>query len=139
MAMTSSIRAEWDIHQSRFARTWRLSMMARKKIQYVEVDPHHSLQRRLPRAAKDPSILAIMEKDRHLLEAALVTDRRVVSLDEKVREHFRAHQPALREVREICWVNPEFAEQELLAWLERGAPADRSLMLGHLPTESEQH
>jgi hypothetical protein len=113
-------------------------MMARKKIQYVDIDPHRSLKSRLPRAAKDPSILAIMEKDRHLIEAALIIDRRVVSLDEKVREHFRAQQPTLREVREICWVNPEFAEQELLAWLERGAPADRSLMLGHLPTEPQE-
>ena len=35
MVLTAPIREEWNKHQSRFARTWRVSMMARKKIEVV--------------------------------------------------------------------------------------------------------
>ena len=44
MVLTEPIQEEWTRHESRFARTWRKSMMARKKIEIVEVTADHSLR-----------------------------------------------------------------------------------------------
>jgi len=43
MALTAPIQEEWNRHQSRFARDWRTSMVARKKIEVVKVPPQLSL------------------------------------------------------------------------------------------------
>jgi hypothetical protein len=84
MALTPPIQDEWNKHQSRFARTWRTSMMARKKIDIVQAAPEHSLEKRITPAERDKSIAAILEKDHRLIEAALATERRVASLDDQV-------------------------------------------------------
>jgi hypothetical protein len=132
IAMTTSIREEWSKHQTRFARRWQKSMMARKKVEFVEVAAHLSLEKRIQRAETDESLAAVMEKDRRLIEAALVTENRVASLDDRVREHFRDHHLKLPEVRAICWVNPDRPEEQAITWLASGAPAERSRMLGYL-------
>ena len=49
MAMTDPLREEWNKHQSRFARTWRVSMMARRKVVFLTIPAHHSLKERIKR------------------------------------------------------------------------------------------
>jgi hypothetical protein len=131
--MTAPIRDEWNVHQSRFARAWRLSMVARKKLKFLEGDARRSLEKRFPRAVSDPFILAIMEKDRRLVEAALLSDRRVASLDRSVQTHFHNYRVNRPELRSICWVNPGTSDNDACEWLRSGAPADRIRMLGYLP------
>ena len=138
MALTVPIQEEWNRHQSRFARQWRKLMMARKKIELVEVPPERSLERRIIRTIRDAPIAAIIEKDRRLIEAALVTDKRVASLDDQVRGHFKAHRDTLPEARSICWVNPNTPDEEIVAWLRSGAPSDPFRALGHTPREAER-
>jgi hypothetical protein len=133
MAMTGPIQEEWNKHQSRFARGWRTSMVARKKIEFVEVAPHLTLEKRIERAVIDSHLTAIIDKDRRLIEAALVTEERVISLDDHVRRHLQDHVARLPEVRSICWVNPCTTDEKAVAWLEEGAPAERSRALGHTP------
>ena len=102
IALTDSLREEWNKHRSRFARTWRVSMMARRKVELVEVAAHLSLKKRIMRAQLDKPIEAIIEKDRHLIEAALATDKRVASLDDQVREHLQDHSSKLAEVHRFA-------------------------------------
>ena len=132
MAMTEAIQAEWNKHQSRFARGWRTSMVARKRIEFVEVAPHLTLDKRVARAVTDTFLAAIIDKDRRLIEAALVTEQRVISLDDHVRRLLQDHIAQLPEVRSICWVNPCTPEEKAIAWLESGAPAERTRLLGHV-------
>ena len=132
MAMTEDIQAEWNKHQSRFARRWRSSMVARKRVDFVEVPPHLTLQKRVAQATADAFLAAIIDKDRRLIEAALVTEKRVTSLDDHVREHLQKHINRLPEVRLICWVNPCAPEEKALHWLQAGAPAERTRLLGSL-------
>jgi hypothetical protein len=131
MAMTDPIQEEWKKHQSRFARRWQVSMMARRKVVFVEIASHLSLENRISRVESNEVIAAVMEKDRRLVEAALVTEERVISLDDRMRQHLQDHVARLSEVRSICWVNPCTPEEKAIAWLEAGAPAERSRMLGH--------
>jgi hypothetical protein len=133
MAMTEPIQEEWNKHQSRFARGWRTSMVARKRIEFVEVAPHLTLEKRVARVVADEFLAVIIDKDRRLIEAALVTEKRVTSLDDHVRKHLQDHLPRLPEVRSICWVNPCTSEEGAVAWLEAGAPAERTRRLGYAP------
>jgi hypothetical protein len=133
VVLTPPIRDEWNKHQSGFARAWRVSMMARKKVEIIDVAAQHSLKRRLQRARLGDRVFAIIEKDRHLIEAALATDERVASLDDQVRNHLRNHAAKLPEAQSICWVNPNSSDEAAIHWLESGAPADKSRMLGHAP------
>jgi hypothetical protein len=138
MAMTAPIQEEWNTHQSRFARQWRKSMMARKKVETVEVPSHLSLEKRFKLAVADKHVVAIIEKDRHLIEAALATDQRVASLDDEVRKHLQDRRPKLPEVATICWVNPSNRDERVVDWLESGAPADRFRTLGHVPPRPKE-
>ena len=105
-------------------------MMARRKVEIIDVAAHHSLEKRLQRARLDDPVAAIIEKDRHLIEAALATDKRVASLDDRVRNHLRNQAAKLPEVQSICWVNPNSNDEAAIAWLESGAPPERPRMLG---------
>jgi hypothetical protein len=133
MAMTPDIQEEWNRHQSRFARRWRTLMMARKKIESVDIGPHFSLKKRIEREIGKKYLVEV-EKDRRLIEAAIATEQRVVSLDDLVREILRDHSAKLSEVQSICWVNPCTPDEQAVAWLESGAPAERTRMLGHIQT-----
>ncbi len=137
MALTAPIQEEWNHHQTRYARRWRTWMFARRKIEIVEVPPDLALERRIARTVRDPTVAAIIEKDRLLIEAALVTEKRVVSLDDKVRKHIQAHRDKLPEVCSVCWVNPNTPDQGTITWLKSGAPAERFRKLGHTPDESD--
>jgi hypothetical protein len=132
MALTKPVQEEWNRHQSGFARRWRVSMMARKKIEGVEIPPHRSLKNRIAGVATSAAIAANLEKDRPLIEAALATDQRIASLDDRVRNHLKKHARNLSELASICWVNPDKIDEGVVAWLERGAPADRTRTLGYV-------
>jgi hypothetical protein len=105
-------------------------MVARKRIEFVEVPAYLTLEKRVARAAADEFLVAIIDKDRRLIEAALVTEKRATSLDDHVRRHLQDHLSPLPEIRSICWVNPCTPEEKAVAWLEAGAPAERTRPLG---------
>jgi hypothetical protein len=133
MAMTTPIQEEWNKHQSGFARRWRASMMARKKLEIVKVSSHLSLRVHIELVVAAKRIIAIIENDRHLIEAALATDQRVASLDDEVRTSLQVYHAALPGVALICWVNPREPDEKVIAWLESGAPADQFRTLGYVP------
>ena len=66
-----------------------------------------------------------LEKDLHLVEAALATDKAVVSLDE------RAHADLLLEATaEITWVNCDVEGGHAIYWLRKGARPLKKWQLG---------
>jgi len=138
IVMTAPIQQEWDKHQSRFARTWRLSMLAKKKLKILESHAQRSLEQRFSRVVIDPFVHAIMEKDRCLVEAALLSEKRIASLDDSVRTHFRNYRDSLPELRSICWVNPGAIDEDPCDWLRAGAPIERSRTLGYLAHRLEE-
>lgn len=103
--------------------------MARKKLIVLPEDQLSGLEERFSRSTADSSLLAIMIKDRHLLEAALSADERVLSNDDRVRHQLRDHIESLPELQTIHWVNPCSQEESAVEWLEQGAPDDRARQL----------
>jgi hypothetical protein len=76
MAWNPSIKNEWDRHQSRFATAWFVTMLSLRKVQEVKDEPIEELREAIGEHSNDENVVAIMNKDAHLLEAALASDLR---------------------------------------------------------------
>ena len=112
-------------HQSRFALEWRVSMDARRKIDRINPPENEELQDKITNIASDEDEIETMQKDFHLLQAALATDQTVISLDETVRGLFKRASQQVGEIRNIIWVNPDrTAEEDPIPWLRNGAPPE---------------
>jgi hypothetical protein len=136
VVMTPEISEEWRQHQSSFARGWRVSMEARKKVTRPDPVPsYHQLYARAESTVLSFKDREAMYKDFCLLEAALHTDRIVVSLDDTVRHLFAGASRAVAELRQIAWVNPDKEAESVLTWLEEGAGFEEKHCLG-FETES---
>ena len=125
VVMTPEISNEWKRHRSGFARRWRVSMDARKKVYRVNAPVDEELRDKIEKTATNDKEDEDMQKDFHLLEAARETDQTIISLDEIVRGLFARATQHVGEIRDIVWVNPDQTEEEEpLVWLQNGAPPD---------------
>ena len=125
MVLTPALAEEWRRHQSKYAREWRKSMYARRKIRQLEAAENGNLRARILDPGAGLQALAIRRKDVRLIEAAILTGHIVVSLDEEAREAFQ-----FRELNIITWVNPVRERERMNSWLEDGAPPVEEWKLG---------
>ena len=132
MVLTDDIKEEWDKHQSIYAKKWRSSMVAKRKVEYrSEVNCNQTLRDKLDKVAESDKPREAMWKDCHLLEAAIATDKIIISLDEKARTPFDKAAKSIKELHEIMWVNPNKSEENALIWLESGAAKEKQRQLGN--------
>ncbi len=130
IVMTPDIVDEWKKHQSRFARQWRVSMEARKKVERIEAGANDELRRKIVRVTNDDQGRAAMLKDSCLVEAAIATDGIVVSLDEAARRLFAETSRSVSELEDVVWVNPCNEEEQPILWLLSGAQPEKRRLLG---------
>jgi hypothetical protein len=107
-------------------------MVGKKRL--VKIDPplDEELWSEIPDTAVSEKQRGEMIKDILLLEAALETDRRVISLDDNTaRKYFARAAKTIPKLREIVWVNPDKPKEKPIEWLREGAPAADFRMLGH--------
>jgi hypothetical protein len=126
VVMSAEIRKEWNEHASNFARRWWGAMERRKKVCDIGNPPRDkNLRTKISSTARSEKQIETMEKDFHLLQAALETDQRTISLDETIRGLFARASQRVGEIRNIIWVNPDrVAEEEPISWLQNGAPPE---------------
>jgi hypothetical protein len=129
IVMTPDIQEEWNKHQSGFARTWRVSMVAHRKLDLIRVAPDTALRERLQRVVKRSRSAEAMLKDCRLIEAAMSADQIVLSLDETVRALFAGASHTVGEIGHIIWVNPDIEEDKCAQWLADGAKQERPRQL----------
>ena len=124
--MTREISDEWKRHQSRFAFEWRVSMDARRRTDRIDPPEDKELRDKVTNTASDEEMkLRHMEKDLHLLQAALATDQTIISLDETIRGLFKRASQQVGEIQSIIWVNPDrTTEEQPITWLQNGAPPE---------------
>jgi hypothetical protein len=77
---------------------------------------------KIERASQTEKALVAMEKDIRLIEAARMTDNRVISLDDTARKFFSAVSSRVGELGDILWVNPVNDDETSTQWLTDGAP-----------------
>ena len=102
VALTEPIREEWGRHMSRFSRKWRRSMAARQKP--ITVLKPNQLELRWN--AYSDAARAAIEKDKGLLEAALASDRVIISLDDSLRRALSEHRDGEALLRDVRWLHP---------------------------------
>lgn len=124
LVMTDEIRDEWKRHESTFARTWRTALTARGKVTFIDAPADRTLRDRVEACFEDHATRQAAWKDCCLLEAALASQMRIGSLDEKARDAFARAARHVPEIAEVVWVNPAKSEDNALNWLVQGAPQD---------------
>lgn len=134
VVMTPDIREEWNKHESDFARTWRRQMVAKRKFEFLDIPVNDELWDKIDQMAGSNKHRAEMFKDLRLIEAAIATDKTVISLDDKTaRKFFSGAAVHLDELKDLVWVNPDKIEEEKpIEWLEKGAKAESDRLLGTL-------
>lgn len=122
IVMTRLINDEWKRHQSHFALEWRASMDARRRVVRIDTSEQSQLKRKLTNTTENVDDNEVMQKDFHLIQAALETDKTIISLDETARVLFAVSSQQVGEIRNIIWVNPERTAEELpTTWVKNGA------------------
>ena len=103
-------------------------MDVRKKIDRINPPEDEKLQDKITNIVGNEDEIEAMQKDFHLLQAALATDQTIISLDETIisldetiRELFKRASQQVGEIRDIIWVNPDRADEQSIAWLQNGA------------------
>jgi hypothetical protein len=119
IVLTPTLTAEWNKHQSQFARTWRAEMLSLGKVVNIEEIPNERVRSQVPKRRA-------VQKDLHLIEAAIATDNVVVSLDDRAHADFRVEAAA-----NITWVNALDAGGHAAYWLRKGAKPVKRWKLGH--------
>ena len=124
VVMTKEISDEWKRHRSGFALEWRVSMNARRRIERIDPPEDENLRAKISSTARSEKQIEVIEKDFHLLQAAIATDHTIISLDEIVRGLFAHASQRVGEIRNIIWVNPDRSAEEPITWLQNGAPPE---------------
>jgi hypothetical protein len=130
VVFSSELSEEWHDHQSGFALRWRSSMVARKKVVWVDPVECAPVRVEIERLDVTDRRRAEIKKDVHLIEAALPADQTITSSDESARAPYREIASRVSAIRHLIWVNPTREDEQSIPWLEQGAPAQRSRRLG---------
>jgi hypothetical protein len=131
VVMSDALELEWSKHESKFARIWLISMEKKRRVFHTKIPTHGKLRYKVERIAEKPTECNAMLKDMLLIEAALHTDRIVVSLDETVRKLFQQATEKILALKRIAWVNPCKSEETSIDWLQNGAELERERLLGY--------
>lgn len=101
MVMTDELQAEWNKHESTFARKWRVSMIAKRKYKFCKSVTLSELRNKLEQLKMEHKTREAIWKDICLVEAAIATDKIIVSLDDKVRDYLVEVSENIPEVKLI--------------------------------------
>jgi hypothetical protein len=124
---------EWNRHERDFARRWRRRMTARKRVVFLGETVDDGLRESLTGTLELERERRAIRKDAHLIEAALQTDRIVISRDEIVRGLFRQCCPVISQIRNVLWANPEIEAEQVVPWLKGGAKEEPARRLDFNP------
>lgn len=102
VAMTDAIRDEWKSHMSRFARKWLCQMAARRKPS-ERVNPADVT---VDVAEWSDPDRRVVEKDLRLIEAALSSDRIIMTRDDVFQRTLAKTRKGTQLLKSITWVNP---------------------------------
>lgn len=130
MVMTDELQAEWNKHESTFARKWRVSMIAKRKYKFCKSVTLSELRNKLEQLKMEHKTREAIWKDICLVEAAIATDKIIISLDDKVRDYLVEVSENIPEVKLILWLNPD-KESESVKWLEKGAILENKRLIGY--------
>ncbi len=125
LVWTEAIADEWRRHASPFAIRWRTQMASTGRIVDVDGERDDGLRESIELAATALEGGGVMQKDAHLIEAALATERTVTSCDDRARGWFARSARRIPRLAKIVWVNPATPAEGPVEWLRAGAKPER--------------
>lgn len=121
LVFNKQLKEEWKNHPSIISLKILSSLRSRGRI--IEIQDQDGIQQirdKIIRIRDTQRIEAIL-KDLHLIEAALFTDKIIISLDKKARNNFVSILNEVNEISDINWLNPVIEPEGILSWLVNGA------------------
>lgn len=111
----------WPFYASSRAMRWYTQMQARGRVLRINLPQNSPLRQLVSNQAQMlwPGTRQV-EKDLFLIELALATGRRVISLNEKQRKQFSQIAKHIQEIASVLWLNPD--QENVPEWLRNGAP-----------------
>lgn len=112
VVVTSELEREWAVHRSRFFVMW-MSWMKRKGKLATFADCRRDDLRTAIGQLDGPTNAErdAMLDDVHLVEAALVADRRIVSFDREARALFEDFASELPDAGSVVWLDPTLGDR----------------------------
>lgn len=106
---------EWKNHRSLFAKKWLASMIARKKVNFI--NPEKQVGNIIKNRIVSESDQSVAIKDVHLVDAALASDKVIASNDNNSRIVFCCLADTCGLIKDVKWFNAvkdkEFLDQFL--------------------------
>lgn len=135
VAMSASLCGEWmkprpDTHSpyaTAFALRWLTQMQSQQRVVEIHATPDSEALRHRCIVASDQNpqtttSAPAVAKDFHLVDLALQTDRRVVSLDRKIVTRLALLKDSTPEICPIMWLHP--VQHDAAEWLRNGGFED---------------
>jgi len=130
LAMSKPLQDEWfksrsehrepySQYASMYTLAWFVSMRTKRRVLWIEIEDSAELRNQILEASGKQNYDEI-QKDLYLVETALASDKRVLSIDDRVRKHFCDAGQIVKQLCEILWLNP--ARDAVSNWLWNGAP-----------------
>jgi len=85
-----------------------------------------NLWKKIQRFSSTNNDLSSMKKDFIYVEAALETDKCLISRDEEARAAFTNSAKHVLELQEILWINPCKMDDKIFNWISKGACYEKS-------------
>jgi hypothetical protein len=130
VVMSPEILTEWVKYRVPIAITWLAAMRQKDRVYDITPPEFEELHPKIEGCARGEAQLRHMLEDLHLIKAALVTDRTVVSGDREVQHLFARATPDVKELRNIVWVDAN--DESVVAWAQGGALRTKELHLATL-------
>jgi hypothetical protein len=131
VVISKDIIEEWKKHQSLFAKTWLRTMFARRLVHNLNTPINEELHLKIEDLAINDKKRAAMLKDVHLIEAALLADKIIISIDRTAKGYFQEIMQEIVVLKQITWANPCIDEEEVIDWLTNGAELEEKRLLGY--------
>jgi hypothetical protein len=135
-AFDPKLAEEWSDHETLFSYRWRASMRSRRRIVTLQDLSALPWEKRLKRLNLRPTQRAALEKDLHLIRAAVATDETILSRDRKALALFCQACTGLVDLGRIIWANPDRPEECVLDWLRAGAKPEESRQIRNASADS---
>lgn len=129
IVLSVQLHKEWLAHPSRLMTQFLYKLKSRGRILHLEdYENTYNIRENLHNI-RDKARIQAIEKDLHLIEAALLTDNTIISRDNKSRKHFCFIMNDFQIIGNIYWVDPTNVQEEPLLWLINGADSESSRSL----------
>jgi hypothetical protein len=124
-----ALRQEWRKHASLHATRWRVSMVARRRIEDKEgAEFAHHLDR-VCACLERTSSKDALRKDFHLIQSALATEQLILSNEKEFPRFVASACNAVKVLLQLHYANPAVEGDACILWIKAGAEkvADRRI------------